>query len=415
MSFLTNRNSTNTFSGHQLVLLGLALLIAVPLTGGLLLSMISEDAGTNSYALLAKSFLEGRLDSFACYDSDCAVYQDRIFVMFPPVPAVIAMPFVAVFGVDFSGFVALSIMASAITLFLWWRIFEALATDELAALWLLLALAFATPIYFVTIRGGGVWFFAQTIGLMFITAAIHQVVRGGSLVLAGICVGLAFLCRQMSVFYLPFLFALALFPGERLISFSKANIARGLKLGVPVAAAVLVYLAYNYMRFDAPFETGYRYMMAPEEWTMINHRLAEFGLFSGEYLFFNVVYSFLQGFHLEFAGDAMLTPIGLDPGGTSLIAASPFVLLAFFTPLRRSVLVGIGCALIIAVPTLWYHSNGFSQYNVQRYVLDWLPILFYMLALAVTRREAPVFGVLVVYAMGLNLAAMALLALVRPL
>lgn len=413
MSFSIIRNSTDPLSRRQLVLLGLALLIAIPLMGGLLLSMLSEGEGTNSYALLAQSFLEGRLDSSTCYDLDCAIYQDRIFVMFPPVPAVIAMPFVAVFGVDFSGFVALSLVTGALTLVLWWRIFAASGTDKTAAIWLLLALAFATPLYFVTIRGGGVWFFAQTIGFLFITLAIHQVVRGGSLALAGVCVGLAFLCRQMSIFYLPFLFALALVPGEPLISFSKAHIARMLKLGLPVAGAVLVYMAYNYARFGAPLETGYQYMMASEEWTMINHRLAEFGLFSAEYLLFNVVYFFLQGFHLEFGGDAMLTPIGLDPAGASLFAASPFVLLAFFAPLRRPVLIGIACALVIAVPTLWYHSNGFSQYNVQRYVLDWLPILFYMLALAVTRRETPVFGVLVVYGMGLNLATMALLALVQ--
>lgn len=413
MSFLILRNSTDPLSRRQLVLLGLALLTAIPLIGGLLLSMLSEAGGTNSYALLAQSFLEGRFDSPTCYDSDCAIYQDRIYVMFPPVPAVVAMPFVGVFGIDFGGFVGLSIIASGIALILWWRIFAALKSDKTTTIWLLLALAFATPLYFVTIRGDGVWFFAQSIAFVLITAAIHQVVRGGSLVLAGIFVGLAFLSRQMSVFYLPFLFALALSPGEPLISFSKAHIVRVLKLGLPVAAAVLVYMAYNYARFGAPLETGYQYMMAPDELSMINHRLAEFGLFSGEYLFFNVVYFFLQGFHLEFGGDAMLTPIGLDPAGASLLAASPFVLLAFFTPLRRPVLIGIACALVIAVPTLWYHSNGFSQYNVQRYVLDWLPILFYMLALTVTRRETPIFGVLVVYGMGLNLATMALLALVQ--
>lgn len=89
------------------------------------------------------------------------------------------------------------------------------------------------------------------------------------------------------------------------------------------------------------------------------------------------------------------------------------MLMAFFTPLKRPVLIGIACAIVIAAPTFLYHSNGFSQYNVQRYVLDWLPILFYMLALAVTRREAPVFGLLVVYGMGLNLATMAVLAMLQ--
>lgn len=413
MSFSPFARNSDPLSMRQTILLGLAVLLAIPLIGGFALSMIVESGGSNSYALLAQAFLEGRFDSPTCFDGDCAVFEGRTYVMFPPVPAVIAMPFVAVFGVGFSGFVALSIVAVAITLFLWWRILQTLETERTIAIWLLFALGFATPLYFVVLRGDGVWFFAQSIGFLLTTAAIHQTVRGGSLVLAGAFIGLAFLCRQMSVFYLPFLFALALRPDERLISFSKAHITRVLKLGLPVAVAVLVYLAYNYVRFGDPLETGYQYMASGGEWSMINHRINEFGLFSGAYLFFNTIYLFLQGFHLQFGGDAMLTPIGLDPAGVSLLAASPFVLLAFLTPMRRPVVIGIACILVMAVPMLWYHSNGFSQYNVQRYVLDWLPILFYMLALAVTRREAPVFGLLVVYAMGLNLATMALLALVH--
>lgn len=398
---------------RQTLLLVLAALIGLALLGGLLLAAFMEAGGSNSYALLAQSFLQGKFDSPTCFDGDCAIFDGRIFVMFPPVPAIIALPFVAVFGLHFSGFVILSIIAATLTLILWWRIFAALEVAKMTAAWLLLALAFATPLYYVVLRGDGVWFFAQSIGFLFVTLAIHQVVRGGSLVLAGCCIGLAFLCRQMSLFYLPFLFALALAPGEPLISFSKHHIVRVLKLGLPVAVAVLVYMAYNYARFGAPMETGYQYMMVPEEWSIINYRLDEHGLWSGAYLVFNLVYFFLQGFHLHFTGDAMLTPVGPDPAGTSLLAASPFVLLTLFTPLRRPVVIGIICLLVIAVPTFWYHSNGFSQYNVQRYVLDWLPILFYMLALAVTRRETPVFGMLVVYGMGLNLATMALLALLR--
>lgn len=410
--FISDMETEPSYKRLQ-VLLWIACLIAIPLLAGLLYSMVGEVGQKNSYALLADSFLNGRLDSTTCYDSDCAIFQGRTFVMFPPVPAIIAMPFVAIFGPGFHGFVAISIVAGMVSLALWWRIFRMLETDSAAAIWLLLALAFATPLYFVTIRGAGVWFFAQAIGFLFVTIAIHEVVRGGSLVLAGACIGLAFLSRQMSIFYLPFLFVLALRPDERLISFSRDHIHRALKLGLPVAVAVAIYLVYNYARFGAPLETGYRYMMVPEQLGLINYRLAQHGLFSREYLFFNVVYFFLQGFHVNFTGDTMLTPTGLDPAGTSLFAASPFVLLAFFVPLRRTVLIGIACALIIAAPTFWYHSNGFSQYNVQRYVLDWLPILFYMLALAVRRRETPAFGVLTVYAMGLNLATMGLLAILQ--
>ena len=74
-------------------------------------------------------------------------------------------------------------------------------------------------------------------------------------------------------------------------------------------------------------------------------------------------------------------------------------------------LIGIACILIMAVPTLFYHSNGYSQFNVQRYALDWLPIVFYMLAMALAERDMRGLALLVTYGIGLNLATMAFLAL----
>ncbi len=300
------------------------------------------------------------------------------------------------------------------SLCLWRQILGALKVDDVIAIWLLLGLAFATPLYYVTIRGDGVWFFAQAIGFAFMSLAVHQLVRGGSLVLAGAAIGLAFLCRQMAVFYLPFLFALSLQSHEKLISFRGEHIARVLKLGLPVAVAVGIYLLYNYMRFGDPMQTGYAYMIGAqqtEDGSMINYRLAEHGLWSSAYFLFNAVYMFLNGFHLEFGGNAMVTPLSLDPSGTALLAASPFVLFAFFAPLRRPVVIGFAVIAVIAIPVLFYHSNGFSQYNVQRYALDWLPILFYILAVTFTERDARGLALLVTYGIALNLATMAFLAL----
>ena len=248
------------------------------------------------------------------------------------------------------------------------------------------------------------------------TLALHEAIRGGKLVLAGVFLGAAFLCRQMSLLLLPFLFVLALRPGEPLISFRAEHIKRALKLGLPVAAAVVAYMTYNEVRFGAPMETGYAYIKVAnlDHWTLINHRLNTIGLFSKDYVLFNAFYLFVQGFHLDWGGPDMLTPLKLDPMGTSLLAASPFVLLAIFTPLSRTVVIGGLCAGLILVVTLFYHGNGFSQYNAQRFVLDWMPVLFYMLALAIDNGLRPAFAVLTVYAIGLNVVTMAVLATVQP-
>lgn len=384
------------------------------LLAGLLQHMAGEVSGTNSYALLADAFLHGRLDVTQCFDSDCAHFNDKVYVIFPPVPAIVAMPFVAFFGVGFSGFSTLGFIAYAASLFVWRGIFQRLGTDAQTIVWLLLALAFATPLYYVSIRADHVWFFAQNINFLLVTLAINEVVRGGKLILAGALLGAAFLCRQMSILLLPFLLVLALKPEERLISFSADHIKRAVKLCLPVAAAVGVYMIYNEVRFGTPTETGYVYIKVanPDQWGLINHRLNNIGLFSKDYVLFNAFYLFIQGFHLDWGGPDMLTPLRLDPMGTSLLAASPFVLLTVFAPLRRTVVIGGLCAGAVLGVTLFYHGNGFSQYNTQRFVLDWMPVLFYALALTVSAQLRPAFAVLTTYALGLNVVAMTVLALI---
>jgi hypothetical protein len=107
-----------------------------------------------------------------------------------------------------------------------------------------------------------------------------------------------------------------------------------------------------------------------------------------------------------------MTELGkLDPFGSSIIAASPFLLLAFFAPMRRTIVIGLGIAAVMVIIMLFYHSNGYTQYNTQRYTLDWLPVIFLALALGPARDHAGAFRLLAVYAMLLNLAAMGVLAL----
>lgn len=399
------------------ILLAITLVAASTLLAAMILQMIGEESGSNSYALMADGFLNGRLDVDRCFDSDCVTFDGKSYIVFPPVPAVVAMPFVAFFGPHFAGFSAIGFSAFLGSLFLWSRIFVSMGVARQTALWLLLALAFASPLFYVSIRADRVWFFAQCINFFLLSLALHEVMRGGRLIVAGVCLGLAFLCRQMTILLVPFYFVLALKAEEKLISFRWPHIARALKIGLPVAVAVGVYMAFNYARFGAPMETGYAYIAKPDldHWSLINGRLLDHGLFSPAYFLFNAFHLFIQGFHVEWGGTNLLMPVKLDPMGTSLIAASPFVLLLYFVPLNRPVVIGAICASVIMGITLFYHGNGFSQYNTQRFVLDWAPVLFYALAatLAAQKNLRPALGVLVFYGVGLNLVMLGLLAVLH--
>lgn len=390
---------------------GLALVAA--LLAGFTLRAWGEVGGTNSYALLADAFLHGRFDSPTCFDIDCARYAGKIYVIFPPAPALVAMPLVAIFGPNATGFLVLSGFMLAGVAWIWFEIAARLGLGREARIWTTLAFVFGTPAFYVGLRGDNVWFFAQSFGLL-VTSLAVLAAMDRRLWLAGAMIGLAFLTRQMTLFLAPFLFALSRPKEARLISFDRATIVDALRLGLPLAAALAVYLAYNYARFGSPLETGYAYIAAypdGEERSFITWRIEDLGLFSKEYLLSNVLYLFVQGFHAEFGGRYMTELVRMDPMGTSLLAASPFLLFAFYARPDAKLLTGLLAIVAAAGITLFYHSNGFIQHNVQRYVLDWLPALYVLLLPALAGASERVderlrlFKLLAVYALGLNVAA----------
>lgn len=387
------------------VVLWVALLLTAALVAGLFFRMIGEQPDRNSYAILADAFLHGRLYVTDCFDVDCAFYNGQTYIAFPPAPAVLSMPFVAIFGPDFAGFIALCTLLTGAALWTWWRILKVLGVERQTAVWLILAIAVGSPLFYVTIRGDGIWFMAHCCAFLASSLAMLLVLERRSLVLAGALIGFAFLSRQMSIFLLPFVFALHLRQGEPLISFRRDYIVSALKIGLPVLVAVGIYLAYNYARFGDIGDTGYEYIwssLADKNYLYWRH--TDIGLFSSDYVVTNLLYLFVQGFHVDLTGKYLTEFEGMDALGASLFAASPFVLMALFTPIRRPIVIGLICVAAMVVPMLFYHSNGFTQYNAQRYVLDWLPILAFALAFAITRANRPVFAVLVTYAIGLNLA-----------
>ena len=362
------------------VLAAITALAGFGLLALLLARGVLRDAGLNSHGALADAFLHGRLFVERCPEIDCAVFEGRTYVIFPPLPAVVAMPFVALFGFPgFKGFVLLGLGLTAVSLLAWRAIFRELGVAKVDALWLLAALAFASPLYQVTLRSEGVWFYAQAVGFLMMTASLWAVICRNSLPLAGLFVGLAFLCRQMAIFYPLFLLALAV-PRDYPLRASLPGLVRPLLLAaLPVVAALLVYFVYNAARFGSPTETGYAYIHNPDQTTFIWHRIRETGLFSRDYLLFNALYLFLQGIHFEFGGPRLTQLTGFDKAGTALIVASPWLLLAVYARLDRVFAAGAAVIALIAGITLFYHSNGAEQIATQRYALDWLPILIVLM------------------------------------
>lgn len=400
------------FTKRSLVTAILAVL-ALAVLAAFGLAMLAEQPLSNSYVQLAQGWLEGRFDTDLCVDGDCALFDGRTYIIFPPMPGVIALPFVALFGPGFAGFTLLAVLAFLASGWLWWRIFSQQSGSRDIALLLVCVVLFASPLAFVTLRGDHVWFFAQSWGFLFATAALYFALVKPNALLVGLFIGMAFLCRQMTILYLPVLYVLMLDKGRAWFTIDWAAIRRVMALSAFPLVAIAIYFAYNAARFGSPLETGYSYIF-PLEWEsgadvalFLRDRVRDLGIFSDEYFLFNFVYMFIAGPHVEFGGKYLTEMVSFDINGASLFLVTPALLFALLAPWNRDFWFGLGTVALILGMTLFYHSNGFSQYSAQRYALDWLPILLVLLARGARPTYAAPLALLTGYSMAVTLSMLA--------
>src|SRR3954467_3773864 len=215
--------------------------VAAVLLAALAYRAWGETGHANSYALLADAFLHGRLSVPPCFDIDCVAKDGAIYVLFLPAPGVIAMPFVAAFGVGFAGFIALGLALAGVAGWCWWRIARKADIGADARGWFLGAVLLGCPVFYLLTRADRIWFFAQIVAFALVSAAIWAALARRSALLAGVFLALAFLTRQMTLLAVPTVALFLLRPDERLLSFSRERLAMLCKLGAPVAAALAVY------------------------------------------------------------------------------------------------------------------------------------------------------------------------------
>jgi hypothetical protein len=387
-------------------------LVAV-LLAAVLWRALKETGGTNSYALLADAWLHGRLAVEGCFDIDCVRRGSDTHVIFPPFPGLVAAPLVALSGASFAGFVGLSLALAGLSAACWWSIAGRAGLDRRTRAWFVAAVVLASPAFYVTIRGDGIWFFAQSVAFALFSGMMWACVVRRSALLAGACLGALFLSRQMTILAAPAAFVLLMRPEERLLALDAARIKRALVFAAPIVAAIALYLVYNAARFGHPLDTGYGLLTLRNSGSLLDERLVQHGTFSSAYFVQNLFYLTVQGFHAEFTGAKSLTLTGLDHFGTALLAGSPWLFAALLARPDRRLAVCGATALGIAGITLFYHSNGFSQYNAQRYALDWLPLLLVFIPTCFARLNPTVMRGLVIYGLGLNVVMLAVLQVTK--
>ncbi len=324
----------------------------------------------NNFVLLAQALLHGRtwIDWPGAY-IDALQYHGRYYVIEAPLPAILLLPFVAVFGGQ-TNQTLLAIVLCAVAVGAAWELGERFGLPAHTNAWVCAFLLAGTDLLWCA-TFGDVWFIAHVSAVCFTMLALVELAgkrRGWLVALFAAC---AFESRFSMIAAIPVYAYLVLRqPGGR-----KAIESFGSVL-VVVAA---LWLLYNRARWGTWNDIGY---------TTWYHQ-DQVGMPTGSPFRFTYLPYQLWSFFVQMPTALPAFPwLRPEFSGVALTWTSPALVLAFFARKPAAWVVALWIAAILtAVPNFLYYVNGFAQFGM-RHALDFEPFLVALMMLAVRRRLA---------------------------
>jgi hypothetical protein len=343
----------------------------------------AEPQALDYFSRLADAFLHGRywLDEAPSWLNELIPAGDgRWYVAYPPMPAVLALPFVAVFGREFPAQVYSSLYAGLATGVVYLVLGQlGLALRVRDRLALSAVFAFGTCFWYVAISGSA-WYFAHVSAVLMLALATLSALTRKPAWIAGFLLGLAAMSRLPTGLALPFVLAAQLgFPGWTMLrSMDRGRLVRttivfGLGLAVPAA----IYIGFNLLRWGTLTDQAYtRIPGVLEDPIYVDH-----GILSLWYIPRNLFAILFRSWNYvdEF-------PF-LQPSwwGLGMFLTTPLFLWLFKARIRTPIvawsLLGV---LIVSLPIITHGNVGFTQFGY-RFSLDFQLLLFTILATVVAR------------------------------
>ena len=368
----------------------------------LILSAVKGAFGPDQFIYQAQNFARGHLsvDDMPLIYPDYVIRNGHTYLPIGPLPALVLVPFLPLLEVGLNA-IWISNLFTLVNVLLLYRILRFTGVSHPYDRWAILLFFGGTCYLAVTVTMVS-WYFAHVLGLTCLLAAMGEALGKRRIILVGILLGLAVMARSTMLCSLPFFLWLLwkTYPGSYKGTIFLKQCAR-LVLGLSVPIVAL--LAYNYLRFESVFETGYGIDVVGSE-ALFQAR--EYGLFSLAHIPKNLFAMLVQG-PLPFPGiDAPVLQypyVQPSPWGMGVFYTSPALLLIFRAiyrdPIAQACCLGIGATLI---PLLTYYGTGWVQFGY-RYSLDFMPFLILLAVRGFARSNTNLMRVLIVLSVLINL------------
>jgi hypothetical protein len=318
------------------------------------------------YAYLAEAFLHGRADLAVTPDEarrliELVPYQGRFYVVYPPMPAVLLMPFVGLFGRTFRTAV-LSILLAGCSVALTYVLLRRYRISSQVSTWVTALFGFGTCFWYTSLDGSS-WYLAHVTAVFFLLLALVEAYGQRRPILIGAAVGAATLARLPVVLATPFFLYLILRDEKR-----RAARVTALLLGVAIFCAA--NMAYNWVRYRHVLDIGY--VLIPG---VLDEPWYDKGILHLSYLPRNLYALLFQPpLLLERFPYVIPTTFGL-----SLLFTTPALLLIFAGRGDASSWALALTSMLVALPGLLHGWPVGAQFGY-RFSLDYTPFLMLLTA-----------------------------------
>lgn len=370
----------------------MAVMVALPATAVYLaipLRCRQPAAEPDKYALLADALLHGRLHLETRPANAGELARDatgRWYVVYPPVPAALIAPLIAMTGPTQPVWPIVSIAAgclvfvTALTLHRW-RESGLIRASERTCAALALFAAFGTMLWHVTLVGRD-WHLAHVLGAMFFMLAMYEYAGAQRWMRIGLLAALAGGCRPTMLLAGLFFPAAILLQGARGARRGSAAGAALLRLALFPAVMIAAYLGLNWLRFGSGLDFGYERMVLQSPG---REMLAAYGQFNRRLIPYNFYWYYLAP-PIVTVDPASGVRIGYSLMGMSQFVASPALLMIFAARRPRGLVRAAWIGNVACVSALlMYYNTGYVQFG-HRFGMDYLPLMLLLLASAVGAR-----------------------------
>jgi hypothetical protein len=330
------------------------------------------------FILLADAFLHGKLyldPALLSGTHDLVFHNGHWYQSFPPFPALLMLPFIAISSLKVFNYTAFSIAAGACAVVVIYLIIDQLIRlgwsklSRSGVVWLTALFAFGTVYWWLSVHVAD-GFLCQVVTVLACGLAFLSVLKRYPPWLAGAFLTMAILCRPNVFVLWPALLAITIQLNlvEEKVNWRQAFIWSAIS-AIPVILGMGCLLYYNHVRFGNFFDFGYATLNGSD---FILENVQKYGVWNLHYAPFNLSSMFMFLPQLT-ARCKYYLPRGF---GMSILLTTPAILYVARKFKINWWMGGCWASIILSIALLaMYSNNGANQYGY-RYVMDFfIPVI----------------------------------------